>query len=195
MKSTKHILFLSGFFLSPFHVKAEIPKLPEAKDYANLLKRSPFGIKPVKKVEKVTLPDEKSEPDPEPKPSKDYELRGVTKLQDKWMVVVVDKKNPTKNIIIKQGSNSGARPELIGVTQDIDNYELTTATLKLEGQLVTVNYNKESLKANTTAKASNPKSSAKGGEKGPKSGDGRSSRDKERRERYERYMKYRNSRE
>lgn len=196
MKSINFILLAGVFSLSTFFVNAEIPKTPELKDYAKLLERSPFKIKAVQKVEiveKVTP----SEPEPEPEPSKDYELRGVTKLQDKWMIVMVDVKKPTENIIIKEGSTNGSNLQLVGVTQNVDDYGLTTATLKVGDQRITINYNKESLAANyKEARSSSSRRDSDRGrgdkdkDKGGSDKDRRERYEKERRERYERYQKY-----
>jgi hypothetical protein len=197
MKSINFILSTGVFILSTFLVKAEIPETPEFKDYANLVERSPFKIKAEKKVEKVAppeqKPEQKPEPEPEPEPSKDYELRGVTKLEDKWMIVMVDVKEPTKNIIIEQGSGSDSNLKLVDVTQNVDKYELTSATVKVGDQVITINYNKESLAANY--KEAKSSSDRRDGDKGrggdrDRDRDRDKERDRERRERYEMYMKY-----
>lgn len=191
MKSINFILSAGVFSLSTFLVNAEIPKTPEFKDYANLLERSPFKIKAVKKVEKVEEV-KPPEPEPEPTPSSDYELRGVTKLHDRWMIVMVDVKEPTKNIMIKQGATNGSNLELVGVTQNVDDYKLTSATLKVGDQVLTINYNQESLAANYKEASKSSSSSGRGGDRGRGGGDrgGRGGSDEERRERMERYMKY-----
>lgn len=187
MKSINLILLAGVFNLSTFLVRAEIPETPEFKDYANLLEKSPFKIKAEKKVEKV-VKVAPPKPEPEPESSKDYELRGVTKLQDKWMIVMVDVKEPTKNIIIEQGSGSDSDLKLVDVTQNVDDYKLTSATLKVGDQVIMINYNEESLAANyKPAKSSSDRRDGDRGRGGDRDRD--KERDRERRERYERYMK------
>jgi len=118
------------FFTSVFAVKAEIPKNPKFQDYAYLLNKSPFEIELSQIVEKVT-----------PKKEIKYYLRGVTKLEDKWMVFIADRKKPKDMITLKQGQKNSADIELINVMQKDGDYKLTLATIKVNGQEMSIGYN------------------------------------------------------
>ena len=116
-------------------VNAEVPITPQFKNYAHLLKISPFEIKINQMVEQIDQPQVRT----------DYFLRGLSKLEKGWMIVIVDRKKPKVNIIIKQGEKSSAEIELVNVIQNKEDYKLTTATLKVSNQEMTIGYNKAEL--------------------------------------------------
>ncbi len=129
--------FISGFsILVSTSVMAEIPQTPHYNQFSHLLKNSPFEIKLNEMVKVVDKPQVRM----------DYFLRGVTKLQSGWMIVLVDRKKPKENIILKQGLHHSSKILLVDVIQNNDDYKLTTARLKLGTQQMTVGYNTSELK-------------------------------------------------
>ncbi len=120
-------------------VKAEIPQTPNFKDYAHILDRSPFIIK----INEMVKPVNK------PKAQVDYYLRGVTKLESGWMIILADRKKPKLNIILKQGQKHSSDIELIDVLQNKDNYKLTEAKLKFKAEKLTVGYSPTELQKNS----------------------------------------------
>ena len=84
---TSLILFVMIGILTPAF--AEVPQQPQFRDYAHLLKRSPFTIKVNKVVKRAT---EKKKP-------ANYFLRGVTKFGDKWTAIIFERNKPKENIV------------------------------------------------------------------------------------------------
>jgi len=126
---------IGGILFGSLVANAEIPKTPEFKNYSHLLQRSPFEIKINQMVEQLDKPQVRM----------DYFLRGVTKLESGWMIVIVDRKKPKENIIIKQGANKNSEMKLLDVIQNKEDYKLTLAKLKIGSQEMTIGYNKAEL--------------------------------------------------
>lgn len=131
-----------SFLLISLSMKAEIPQTPEFANYAHILERSPFLIKTNEMVQPVHKPKVKI----------NYFLRGVTKLEGGWMIILADRRKPKENIILKQGIKNSADIHLVDVIQDTKDYKLTKANLKIGSELVTVGYNSAEL-LKTTAQA------------------------------------------
>ncbi|MFC5050017.1 hypothetical protein ACFPK9_05275 [Rubritalea spongiae] len=111
-------------------VSAAPPKSPSINEYQALLLRSPFIIK---------KPEVKT---PEVVVNSALALRGVAALDDGWYVVVVDRKNPNQNIILREGeaaNDQGLR--LVRVNQNKSDYNKTTVQVMSGGRTQTVGYN------------------------------------------------------
>jgi hypothetical protein len=109
---------------------AAAPKLPSMNDYKVLLNRSPFIIK--KSVQKA----------PEVKVNTSLTLRGVAELEDGWYVVVVDRKKPDQNIILREGQPANAEGvKLVRVNQKASDYKKTTVIVSSGGRQLTITYN------------------------------------------------------
>lgn len=74
-----------------------------------------------------------------------YFLRGVTKLESGWMIVIVDRKVSKGNIILKQGVEHSSGIQLMDVIQNKKDYKLTEAKLKIGQKEMTIGYSKTEL--------------------------------------------------
>jgi len=129
---TSLILFVMIGILTPAF--AEVPQQPQFRDYAHLLKRSPFTIKVNKVVKRAT---EKKKP-------ANYFLRGVTKFGDKWTAIIFERNKPKENIFLKEGSSSKG-VKLITVSQHKENYKLTKAEIEVDSETISIGYRLDEL--------------------------------------------------
>lgn len=116
--------------------QAGVPKDPTFNDFRLLPARSPFVIK------------KKAEPVAPTRVNTALSLRGVSKFKDGWVVTVVDRKEPQKNIILREGApvnKKGIR--LLKVNQSKDGYANTTAVVLSGGRQITVSFNMASIKS------------------------------------------------
>ena len=127
------VMFLSVFSVLVSH--AEPPKTPEYRDYAHLVNRSPFVIKKQEvAIEAVPVQDQ------------NWYLRGVTKFDTGWLVVLVDRKKPKESVLLRQGEKHVSGLELIGVMQNKEDYTKTLVKLRAGSRQFTVGYNPVELK-------------------------------------------------
>ncbi|MGJ8671573.1 hypothetical protein [Rubritalea sp.] len=114
---------------------ADVPRSPSINGYSALLLRSPFIIeKPEVKAPEVVV-------------NSSLALRGMAALEDGWYVVVVDRKNPTQNIILREGgaaNDKGLR--LIRVNQNKSDYNKSTVQIMSGGRTQSVGYNPADIK-------------------------------------------------
>ncbi len=118
---------------------ASAPESPQMQDYEKLLERSPFIIK-------------KPAAAPVVKVNTSLTLRGVAALNDGWYVVVVDRKNPKQNIILREGRPANANGiRLVKVNQDKTDYNKTTVVVMSGGRSLTIGYNSADIKKSLAA--------------------------------------------
>lgn len=119
-------------------VSAAAPRNPSIQEYSKLTEPSPFILK------KVELPTATQKP-----VNTSLSLRGVVKMDDGWWATVVDRKDPTKPITLREGKPAGERGiSLSKVMQNVGDYKKTQVVVNMGGRLLTVGYNTAEIKKN-----------------------------------------------
>lgn len=140
------------------HVLHAVPPKTEDMDYSHIVSKAPFAPlvekKPVVKVEP-----------PEPvAPRVDWILKGATKFDDGWMVVIANKKSPGVDVIVTEKNNGEGNPSIVSVKPNNTDYTLTKVELKMPTGLVqTVEFNEKamsSLQQQATKSSSKPTKTA-----------------------------------
>lgn len=134
------VMLLGMFSVLVSH--AEPPKTPEYKDYAHLANRSPFIIKKPEIAVEIT-----------PVKDQNWYLRGVTKFDTGWLVVLVDRKKPKESVLIRQGQKHVSGLEVIEVMQNKEDYTKTLVKLRAGTRQFTVGYNPVELRNATKTPA------------------------------------------
>ncbi|WP_411828006.1 hypothetical protein [Luteolibacter sp. AS25] len=144
MKPYQIIFF--AFLFVPIQLKADPPSEPSPTDYSVILTRNPFGSTGEKQESRPVAPTKTSS----------YELQGVTKMADGWLIVIANKANRTQQMIIREGANNPDNIVLKNVATDRENYMKATALIAINGAEQEVRYNLEATTAamNTAAKPS-----------------------------------------
>jgi hypothetical protein len=118
--------------LLPTALLADVPRKPSESRYTALWNpSSPFTTKPV--VE-GRVPDETS-------PLDDYALGGVSKLEDGYFVVLLNRKEPDKRLVIEPGITSDF--EVVSVQWDMSGGKGTTVKIKSAGDTKDIGYDEE----------------------------------------------------
>lgn len=145
----KHFITILATSLSLLIVaQAAAPKNPTFAEYQHIPERSPFVIK--KKAEAII----------QAKPNNSLTLRGVSKFKSGWIVTLVDRKDPKKSIVLREGQPANKKGiRLLKVNQSKDGYAKTTAVVLTGGRQVTVNFNMASIKKSHTQSAKGVKAS------------------------------------
>lgn len=111
-----------------------VPKNPSMNEFAGILgDKSPFIIK---------KPIEREAPAPV---NTALSLRGVSWFKSGWIVTLIDRKEPNKNIILREGAAAKKGIKLIKVNQDKSDYTKTTAVVLTGGRQVSVGFNMPSI--------------------------------------------------
>lgn len=138
----KHALLL--ILLLPLAASADVPNKPTKTRYSVLWTDSPFTSKPVAPVtERV-----------EENPLDDYALGGVSKLEDGYFVVLLNKKDPADRQVIEPGVGSGF--EVLSVKWDMTGGKGTTVRVRKGTDEASIGYDEKLLTVKTPAPAAKP---------------------------------------
>lgn len=103
----------------PIVVLADVPKKPTLTRYRNLWNDSLFTSKPIPETGPAR---------PEENPLEDYALGGISRLQDGYYAILINKKDPSDREVIKPGGDSGFT--IVDVKWDESNWKQTVATVQ-----------------------------------------------------------------
>ena len=133
---------------------AQIPEEEKYSDYKHIVSKDPFAPLKQKEIVKQVVKA--------PPPKVDWVLKGATKMQDGWLVVISNKKTPRENVIIRENQSREGVPSLISVMQNKNDYKKSSIKVKsTDGREQIVSFDDAALKvAQTTLPASSKKGSA-----------------------------------
>lgn len=119
-------------------VCAEVPNRPTLTRYSQLWRDSPFTSKPVRETAVRDVDN----------PLDDYVLGGISKLQDGYYAVLINKKKPDEPKVIKPGGTTDY--EVLSVDWDAKNWKNTIATVRSGRYQAQIGFDEEVLaKTNT----------------------------------------------
>ncbi|WP_411825334.1 hypothetical protein [Luteolibacter sp. AS25] len=116
-------------------IQAEPPREPDPSDYEVIIDREPFGVSEQKTV-KI----------PPPQVSLDYELQGITRMSDGYLVVIARRERPDQQLILKENSKNINGIEILRVNKDEKNFINTSVSISTPSGQQTITYNPVSLK-------------------------------------------------
>ncbi|NNC89838.1 MAG: hypothetical protein HKN82_15380, partial [Akkermansiaceae bacterium] len=135
------LLAIAAAAALPAHAAA--PKKRPSTIYQRLWSDSPFTVKPP--------PPEAEEAGPGP--LEDFTLASVSKLQEGWFVVLMNKKKREERIRIVPGETSGDGFKVLEVKQEPASYKDTKVQLAYKGDTGWVGYEDKFLALKTAAPA------------------------------------------